>query len=100
MAGIKPGEVLLIAAKVPPFPGLPSILPVDTGVLVLSADDTPFPAMKPEGPPEGGGQGPGDHDESPGRPQGAVVAGQKYLAQRRYPHDLLPARHAAALAAA
>jgi len=54
MAGIKPGEVLLIAAKVPPFPGLPSILPVDTGVMVLYADDTTFTVMTPEGHPEAG----------------------------------------------
>jgi hypothetical protein len=54
MAGIKPGEVLLIKAKVPPFPGLPSILPVATGVMVLYSDDTSFTVMTPEGHPEAG----------------------------------------------
>jgi hypothetical protein len=54
MAGIQPGEVLLIEAKVPPFPGLPSILPVATGVLVLYVDETSFTVMTPEGHPEAG----------------------------------------------
>lgn len=54
MAGIKPGEVLLIEAKVPPLPGLPSILPVATGVLVMYADDISFTVMTPEGHPESG----------------------------------------------
>ena len=54
MAGIKPGEVLLIEAKVPPLPGLPSILPVATGVLVMFADETTFTVMTPEGHPEAG----------------------------------------------
>jgi len=54
MAGIKPGEVLLIEAKVPPLPGMPSFLPVATGVLVLYADDTSFTVMTPEGHPESG----------------------------------------------
>jgi hypothetical protein len=54
MAGIKPGEVLLIEAKVPPLPGLPSMLPVATGVMVLYADDTTFTVMTPEGHPEAG----------------------------------------------
>ena len=54
MAGIKPGEVLLIEAKVPPFPGMPSILPVATGVLVLYADQTSFTVMTPEGHPVAG----------------------------------------------
>jgi len=54
MAGIKPGEVLLIKAKVPPFPGMPSILPVVTGVMVLYADEISFTVMTPEGHPEAG----------------------------------------------
>lgn len=54
MAGIQPGEVLLIEAKVPPFPGLPNILPVATGVLVMFADETSFTVMTPEGHPEAG----------------------------------------------
>jgi hypothetical protein len=54
MAGIKPGEVLLIESKVPPLPGMPSMLPVATGVMVLYADDTTFTVMTPEGHPEAG----------------------------------------------
>jgi hypothetical protein len=54
MAGIKPGEVLLIEARVPPLPGMPSFLPVATGVMVLYADDTTFTVMTPEGHPESG----------------------------------------------
>jgi hypothetical protein len=54
MAGIQPGEVLLIEAKVPPFPGMPSVLPVATGVLVMYADETSFTVMTPEGHPEAG----------------------------------------------
>jgi len=54
MAGIEPGEVLLIEAKVPPLPGLPSVLPVATGVLVMYADETSFTVMTPEGHPEAG----------------------------------------------
>ena len=54
LLGIKPGEVLLIQAKVPPLPGLPSILPVATGVMVLYADETTMTVMTPEGHPEAG----------------------------------------------
>ena len=54
MSGIKPGEVLLIEAKVPPLPGMPSFLPVATGVMVLYADDSSFTVMTPEGHPESG----------------------------------------------
>lgn len=52
--GITPGEVFLIEAKVPPFPGGPSILPVSTGVMILYADDTSFTVMNPEGHPLAG----------------------------------------------
>ena len=51
MSGLKPGEVVLIDAKVPPLPGTPSILPVSTGVLVMYADDTTITVMTPEGIP-------------------------------------------------
>jgi hypothetical protein len=54
MSGIKPGEVILINAKVPPLPGLPSMLPVSTGVMVLYADDEMFTVMCPEGHPLSG----------------------------------------------
>ena len=54
MSGIQPGSVLLINAKVPPFPGMPSVLPVSTGVMVLYADDEMFTVMCPEGHPLSG----------------------------------------------
>lgn len=54
MSGIKPGEVILINAKVPPLPGLPNFLPVSTGVMVLYADDEMFTVMCPEGHPLSG----------------------------------------------
>ena len=47
MAGIKPGEVVLINASV-------GGLPVDGGVLVLYADDESFTFLTPEGFPEAG----------------------------------------------
>ncbi len=51
---INPGEVFLIEAKVPPFPGGPSILPVSTGVMILYSDETSFTVMNPEGHPLAG----------------------------------------------
>ncbi|MDX1437673.1 MAG: hypothetical protein R3335_12720 [Anaerolineales bacterium] len=54
MSEITPGEVLLIEAKVPPFPGMPSMLPVATGVMVLYADEESFTVMCPEGHPLSG----------------------------------------------
>lgn len=54
MVGIQPGEVLLIEAHVPPLPGLPSVMPVSTGVMVLYADETSFTVMNPEGHPLSG----------------------------------------------
>lgn len=47
VAGVKPGEVVLINATV-------SGMPVSTGVLVLYADDEMFTLMCPEGHPESG----------------------------------------------
>jgi len=54
MTGIKPNDVLFIDAKVPAFPGSPSILPVTSGVTVLYVDDTQFTVMTPEGFPVSG----------------------------------------------
>lgn len=54
IAGVLPGELMWIEATVPPMPGLPSILPVATGVLVLYADETSFTVMTPEGHPVAG----------------------------------------------
>lgn len=47
IAGVAPGEVVLIAARV-------SGMPVATGVLVVYADDEAFTLMTPEGHPESG----------------------------------------------
>jgi hypothetical protein len=47
MAGVKPGEVLLINATV-------GGMPVYTGVRVIYADDESFTVMTPEGHPESG----------------------------------------------
>jgi len=49
LTGIKPGEVVLINAK---LPGVP--MPVSTGVLILYADDESFSVMTPQGHPESG----------------------------------------------
>jgi hypothetical protein len=54
MSGISPGAVVLINAKVPPLPGMPSMLPVSTGVMVLYADEEMFTVMCPEGHPLSG----------------------------------------------
>jgi hypothetical protein len=54
MAGIRPGELIFIDGKVPPFPGMPAFLPVSSGVLVLYADETSFSIVTPEGFPEAG----------------------------------------------
>jgi hypothetical protein len=47
LAGVRPGEVLLINATV-------SGMPVSTGVLVLYADEESFTLMTPQGNPESG----------------------------------------------
>jgi hypothetical protein len=47
LAGVRPGEILLINATV-------SGMPVSTGVLVLYADDNSFTLMTPQGNPESG----------------------------------------------
>jgi len=47
VAGVAPGEVVLINARV-------SGMPISTGVLVLYADDEAFTLMTPEGHPESG----------------------------------------------
>jgi hypothetical protein len=54
MTGIKPNDVLFISAKVPAFPGSPSILPVNSGVSVLYVDANQFTVMTPEGFPVSG----------------------------------------------
>jgi len=47
VAGVSPGEVVLINASL-------QGMPIQTGVLVLYADDTSFTLMTPEGHPESG----------------------------------------------
>ncbi len=47
LAGVAPGEIVLINATL-------SGMPVNTGVLVLYADDTSFTLMTPQGHPESG----------------------------------------------
>jgi hypothetical protein len=54
MTGISPGAVVLINANVPPLPGMPSMLPISTGVMVLYADEEMFTVMCPEGHPLSG----------------------------------------------
>jgi hypothetical protein len=54
LQGIQPGGIILIDGKVPPFPGMPAIMPVAAGVMILYADDTSFTVMTPEGFPEAG----------------------------------------------
>jgi hypothetical protein len=54
MTGIKPNDVLFISAKVPAFPGSPSILPISSGVTVLYVDEYQFTVMTPEGFPVSG----------------------------------------------
>jgi hypothetical protein len=54
LAGIRPGEVVLIDGRVPALPGLPPLLPMASGVMILYADAESFTVMTPEGFPEAG----------------------------------------------
>jgi hypothetical protein len=54
MAGIKPGEAIWIDSKLPILPGLPGMIPIASGVMVLYVDDTSFTVMTPEGFPIAG----------------------------------------------
>lgn len=51
VAGVEPGEVVLINAT---LPGIPGGMPVSTGVLILYSDDEMFSVMTPDGHPEAG----------------------------------------------
>lgn len=51
LAGVAPGEVVLINAT---LPGLPGGVPVSTGVRIIYADDVSFTVMTPAGHPEAG----------------------------------------------
>lgn len=54
MIGIRPGEVIFIDSTLPVFPGLPGLVPIAAGVMVLYADEECFTVMTPEGFPESG----------------------------------------------
>lgn len=54
MTGIEPGKVIFINLNLPIAPGMPNLIPVDTGVMVLYADDEMFTVMTPEGFPVSG----------------------------------------------
>jgi hypothetical protein len=51
LVGVKPGEVIVINARVP---GLPGGIPVSTGVLVIYSDEEMFTVMTPQGHPLSG----------------------------------------------
>jgi hypothetical protein len=51
IAGVEPGEVLVINAT---LPGIPGGMPVSIGVMILYADDEMFTVMTPDGHPESG----------------------------------------------
>ncbi len=54
LTGVKPGEIVFISAKLPVAPGLPGMIPLQSGVMVLYADDEQFAVMTPEGFPIAG----------------------------------------------
>jgi hypothetical protein len=69
LAGFRPGEVILIDSKLPVLPGLPGMIPIAAGVMVLYADDTTLTVMTPEGFPVAGWNNFSTYEED-----GAVVA--------------------------
>lgn len=54
MAGVQPGEIVFIDTNLPAVPGLPGLIPMASGVMILYADDVSFTVMTPEGFPESG----------------------------------------------
>jgi hypothetical protein len=54
LTGVKPGEVFFIETKLPLAPGLPGMIPMKSGVMILFSDDTMFTVMTPEGFPISG----------------------------------------------
>jgi hypothetical protein len=54
MSGIQPGSIIFINLELPVFYGLRSFLPMESGVIVLYADDEMFTVMTPEGFPVSG----------------------------------------------
>ena len=47
--GMTPGEILLIDAPLPVMPGTPGVIPLNSGVMVMYADDESFTFMTPQG---------------------------------------------------
>lgn len=54
MTGIFPGEVMFINTRLPVGPGMPGMIPMKSGVMILYADDEMFTVMTPEGFPISG----------------------------------------------
>jgi hypothetical protein len=54
LTGVKPGEIVFINASLPVAPGLPGMIPLRSGVMVLFADDEQFAVITPEGFPIAG----------------------------------------------
>jgi hypothetical protein len=54
MSGVKPGEIVFIDTLLPAVPGLPGMIPIASGVMVLYVDDESFTVMTPQGFPESG----------------------------------------------
>jgi hypothetical protein len=54
IAGLEPGQVVFIDSTLPILPGLPGLVPIAAGVMVLYADEVSFTVMTPEGFPESG----------------------------------------------
>ncbi len=52
--GIDPGRVIFIDSTLPIFPGLPGLIPIAAGVVVIYEDDECFTVMTPDGFPESG----------------------------------------------
>jgi hypothetical protein len=73
VAGVRPGEVVLLNATL-------TGLPVDTGMLVLYADDESFTLMTPQGHPESGWVTFSAHEQD-----GAVVAQVQSIARANDP---------------
>jgi hypothetical protein len=73
LAGVRPGEVVLINATV-------AGMPVSTGVMILYADDVSFTVMTPEGHPESGFNTFSAYEED-----GSVIAQVQSLARANDP---------------
>ena len=54
MTGVQPGQVIFIDLDLPVAPGLPNLIPVSSGVMILYADDEMFTVMTPAGFPISG----------------------------------------------